>query len=100
MKKLNRFVNSPLANYAVRTSFAIALVATSAVTLWFATAPEARATTCQVCHKNAVTLTLTCGSLQWRRHIDHGDPMHACGATTSDNFLRPERPAPNEPIKN
>jgi hypothetical protein len=37
---------------------------------------------CDVCHKNATTLTFACNSLEYRRHIDHGDPAHACGATS------------------
>jgi hypothetical protein len=36
---------------------------------------------CDVCHKTTLTITLACNSLEYRRHIDHGDPAHACGAT-------------------
>jgi hypothetical protein len=36
---------------------------------------------CNVCHLGTTTLPLTCNSLDWRRHIDHGDPMGACPST-------------------
>lgn len=36
---------------------------------------------CDVCHKNTLTITLACNSLEYRRHLDHGDPAHACGVT-------------------
>ena len=32
---------------------------------------------CQVCHKG-ITLTLPCDGLEYHRHLDHGDPPHAC----------------------
>ena len=36
---------------------------------------------CDVCHKNSLTLTFACNSLDYRRHLDHGDPPHACTGT-------------------
>jgi hypothetical protein len=33
---------------------------------------------CTVCHKHTTTITLPCGSLELRRHLDHGDPPGAC----------------------
>ncbi len=50
---------------------------------WFITSTSGVAgpNLCDVCHKNTATLTFACNSLEYRRHIDHGDPMHACGAT-------------------
>ncbi len=43
---------------------------------------------CQVCHKRGQqTLMLPCNSLEFQRHIDHGDTMGAC-------------PPPPEPTKN
>ena len=33
---------------------------------------------CSVCHKHTVTLSLTCGSLEYRRHLDHGDTVGTC----------------------
>jgi hypothetical protein len=35
---------------------------------------------CEVCHKGT-TLTLPCGGLEYRRHIDHGDRPGACPAS-------------------
>lgn len=37
---------------------------------------------CCVCHKGAVTLALSCSSLEYRRHIDHGDTVGTCQGTT------------------
>jgi hypothetical protein len=39
---------------------------------------------CEVCHKHATTLTLPCDSMEYRRHLDHGDT---------------EGPCPNQPTK-
>ncbi len=36
---------------------------------------------CTVCHKRNTTLVLACNSLEYQRHLDHGDPMNACNAT-------------------
>ena len=33
---------------------------------------------CTVCHKHTATLTLECGSLEYHRHLDHGDTAGAC----------------------
>jgi hypothetical protein len=33
---------------------------------------------CTVCHKRTATLTFDCGSLEYRRHLDHGDTVGAC----------------------
>ena len=32
---------------------------------------------CMVCHKHN-TLIVPCSSLEYRRHLDHGDPVGAC----------------------
>ena len=36
---------------------------------------------CCVCHKG-LTLSLICGSLEYRRHVDHGDTLGTCQNTT------------------
>ena len=36
---------------------------------------------CAVCHKNRETQFYPCNSVVYRRHIAHGDPAAACGAT-------------------
>jgi hypothetical protein len=33
---------------------------------------------CQVCHKRTITLVVPCDSMEYRRHLDHGDPPQAC----------------------
>jgi hypothetical protein len=33
---------------------------------------------CTVCHKHTQTLVLPCNSMEFRRHIDHGDSVGAC----------------------
>jgi predicted outer membrane repeat protein len=33
---------------------------------------------CTVCHKHNTTLFLPCNGLDYRRHLDHGDPPNAC----------------------
>ncbi len=33
---------------------------------------------CTVCHKHTTSLTLPCNSLEYRRHLDHGDTPGAC----------------------
>lgn len=37
--------------------------------------------TCDLCHKNTTTLTFGCNSLDYQRHVDHGDTMGACGSS-------------------
>jgi hypothetical protein len=81
MKKLrdikNRFSSiSTLAGIVFATALATAF--------WFATAPKASAGDCTLCHKNTTTITVVCGSLDYRRHIDHGDTIGAC-VTPSGN---------------
>lgn len=38
---------------------------------------------CNVCHKRTVTVTLACNSLDYQRHLDHGDPQRACAASVT-----------------
>ena len=33
---------------------------------------------CTVCHKHTQTITLPCSSMDYRRHLDHGDSIGAC----------------------
>jgi hypothetical protein len=37
---------------------------------------------CTVCHKRTQTLTLPCNSMEYRRHLDHGDTLGACPPST------------------
>jgi hypothetical protein len=93
-------INFSLKKHSVRTPLALFLVVASTVTFWFATAPEARATTVQLCHKKTQTISVIFGSLTWRRHKDHGDPDGPCSTTTAAHFLKPARPAGRQPQSN
>ncbi|HEY0368019.1 MAG TPA: hypothetical protein VGC85_00350 [Chthoniobacterales bacterium] len=70
------------------TSVAGFMAATiAAAAFWLATssAIHAQGTMCSVCHKRTQTIQLPCDSLDYRRHLDHGDPAHGCGVTGTDN---------------
>lgn len=60
------------------------VVAVLAAAFWLLTNSSVLAApgTCQVCHKRATTLTFNCLETEYFRHLDHGDPMGACPATT------------------
>lgn len=75
-----------------RSQRSIASAGLVAVTLlsaifWAATARVvvAQGMQCTLCHKRTTTLMLACDSLDYRRHIDHGDTMGACGVTPTAN---------------
>src|ERR1700759_572614 len=97
MKQFLEFTGSTRKNVIIRTPVFLLLANASAVSLWFALAPRAVAAPpmmlCPVCHKHIATLMLPCGSAAIRRHLDHGDPAAACGATSSNTFLDPVKPA-------
>jgi hypothetical protein len=64
--------------------FLVAILLSGSVALFvFSTMAQTTNDTniCIVCHKNTTTLTLTCNSLDYRRHKDHGDPDGACSAS-------------------
>jgi hypothetical protein len=70
----------------IAASAAFVIAATLAAAFWFASSPAGMAqATCTVCHKRTTTLTFPCASLDYRRHIDHGDAMNACGVTPTQN---------------
>ncbi|HEX8680492.1 MAG TPA: hypothetical protein VF683_11055 [Chthoniobacterales bacterium] len=70
----------------VAASVAFMTAATLAVAFWFATSPSGMAQAqCQVCHKRTQTLSFPCASLDYRRHLDHGDRMGACDVTPTQN---------------
>lgn len=75
---------------SLRKTVAFLLLASSALTFWFSATAYSAAIKggvpfedCPVCHKNATTLILTCNSLDYRRHKDHGDPDGECPPSTS-----------------
>lgn len=83
MKKL---VSLPYPATSVAASFGLMLAATLAATFWFASGPSGQAQAqCTVCHKRTSTLTFACNSLDYRRHLDHGDTMGACSMTPVEN---------------
>lgn len=85
MKKL---LSSQMAHRGWRTMAAATLLSLGSLGLvgWFVAAPIAQAQAqCTVCHKLTTTLMFACGSIEYRRHIDHGDPMMACRVTETQN---------------
>jgi hypothetical protein len=83
MKKLrdikNRFSS-------LSTATGIMLATALAIGFWFATAPKASAgDSVQLCHKHTLTITVENGSLEYRRHIDHGDTIGPCVPTETQN---------------
>jgi hypothetical protein len=86
MKNLNG-PNHPTANPAIRTPAILIVAATLAVTFWFMASSTGLAVSpnqCTVCHKRTTTLVLACNSLEYQRHIDHGDPATACPASRAE----------------
>ena len=81
----------------IKTSALVFVPAVLGIAFWFITGSTSVAgpNMCDVCHKNSLTITLACNSLEYRRHIDHGDPPHACGATQI--HAKPEEPAKRDP---
>ena len=78
MKRLHDFVNR---SSAISTSAGLLMTAILAIAFWFVTAPRASATDCTLCHKRTLTITVVCGSLDYQRHIGHGDTIGACSAS-------------------
>lgn len=77
-------MNAPLPLKALRTSGMVLIVAAIASVFWFVTSSASIAggpPQCTFCHKLTTTMTLACGDLEYRRHLDHGDTMGACGAS-------------------
>ena len=82
MKKLRDIINR---SSSISTSAGIILATAAAVAFWFATAPKASAgDSVQLCHKHTLTITVENGSLEYRRHIDHGDTIGACVTPTGN----------------
>ncbi len=80
MKNFPTFVHSFFAKqtFAKRLSIVLALALAAGFCAFSASVGRADDNQCVVCHKRMQTLTLACNSLEYRRHIDHGDPMMAC----------------------
>jgi hypothetical protein len=67
------------------TSAAITLATVSAAAFWFVSSPRVSGADCTLCHKRTLTITVVCGSDDYRRHIDHGDTIGACSITPTGN---------------
>jgi hypothetical protein len=89
MSKFVNFTPRSLRTAVVRIPIVSALIIAAVVSLWFVTARPALALNVQVCHKRVDTITVVFGSLDYRRHKDHGDTDGPCAATTSRAFLKP-----------
>ena len=78
---------------SIAASIAVMLLGTLAGAFWLATTPSGLAQDgaptpppqCSVCHKRLQTLTFPCNSLEYRRHLDHGDAQRACEVTPVTN---------------
>ena len=69
----------------LRTTAVVTIACAIASGFWLLTGSSGLAgvspNECQVCHKRTTTLTLACNSLDYQRHLDHGDPPRACAPT-------------------
>lgn len=83
MKKFLQLFNSFPNEQQMRTRALILLTASLAAVFWSLSIPSALAGTnnCVVCHKRTQTIFLACNSLEYRRHLDHGDPPTPCPGT-------------------
>ena len=68
-------------------SVSLLVLTTLAGAFWLATSPAglAQGDGCSVCHKRTQTISFPCNSLEYRRHLDHGDPMGPCAVTPVTN---------------
>jgi hypothetical protein len=88
--KIPRTSRSVISNRLIKSSpffFASALLG---IASWLVTSATGVAgpNLCTVCHKHTLTLVLACNSLEYRRHIDHGDPPNACMGTRTKGGLK------------
>ncbi len=82
MKKL-RALQTILGKKSIQASGLAVLAAVLAGTFWTASAAFAGGPPmCTVCHKRTQTQQYPCNSLEYARHLDHGDPMGACATPT------------------
>ena len=90
MKTLPRFAKFFTSERPIRTRAIIVTAASLAMTFWFLSNPSAVAgNTCMVCHRRITTLILACNSLEYQRHLDHGDPASACPKLLSARRMGP-----------
>jgi len=75
----------------VRLPLCASLIMASVVTLWLATARRAEAAFVQICQKKFLTVSVIFGSLDYRRHKDHGDTDGACSPTATNAVFSPNK---------
>jgi hypothetical protein len=81
MKKLLLVTARPIA-----TPIGFIMIAMLAAAFWFVTSPTGLAQApCTVCHKKTQTLSFPCNSIEYQRHLGHGDTMNACAVTPTEN---------------
>jgi hypothetical protein len=84
--RMKKIVSLSYQSTSVAASLCLMVAATLAVTFWLAAGPSTQAQApCTVCHKRTSELTFTCNSLDYRRHLDHGDTMGKCNITPVEN---------------
>ncbi|HEX8279892.1 MAG TPA: hypothetical protein VF551_00830 [Chthoniobacterales bacterium] len=66
---------------------ALLVLGSLSVAFWVAATPSglAQGGGCTVCHKRTTPITLSCTSLEYRRHVDHGDTLGPCEVTPTQN---------------
>ncbi len=82
------------ATHASRSPYLLFVAALFTLAFWFLISSPAFAgvaTNCQVCHNRNRTLTYLCDSIEYQRHLDHGDPATACGMSTTGRDLAREK---------
>lgn len=74
---------------ALTLSLGLSLGGSLALAFWFATSPNALGQDgngmCPLCHKGSQNLSIPCGTLEYRRHVDHGDRIGGCDVTPVSN---------------
>ena len=88
--KIPRTSRSVISNRLIKSSPFFFASAFLGIAFWLVTSATGVAgpNLCTVCHKHTLTLVLACNSLEYRRHIDHGDPPNACAMALAPSGIR------------
>ena len=82
MKRLQKnFSTNDRSSFPLPTIFISAVALSAAFWLFAGSTGTAGVNECTFCHKRTSTMTLACNSLEYQRHLDHGDTMGACAAS-------------------
>jgi hypothetical protein len=89
MKKLQA-TQTFLRRQTLKASSLAAIAAVLGGAFWIVTSSSTLAgpPTCTVCHKRTQTQSYPCNSLEYARHLDHGDPMGSCATPTISDASR------------